>query len=154
MTTTGEARSQVRLLGVSWTWYAEKYSSEVAGNTLGGNMSMVPVMVDYQDPSSPSDLRQERPCARIFVTVDNVRYPANDPNGFTNDAFSSIADQSGQALSLGETSKFRYQVKLKVEGSDPTTVLLSTPVLDDVTFYYLTPGSAFLQYVEKSEIEQ
>jgi hypothetical protein len=153
MTTTEGSRTSVRLLGVSWTWYAEKYNSEIAGNTLGGQVSMVPVMVDYQDPRAPSDLRQEKSCARLFVSVDGQKYPMNDTNGFGNDAFSSISDPSGQAVALAEDGKFRYHVQFKVEGSDTGTVLLSTPVLDDVTFFYLTPGTPFLQYVERSEIE-
>jgi hypothetical protein len=153
MTTTETQKTTVRLLGVAWTWYAEKYGNEIAGNTLGGQVSMVPVMVDYQNPAGPSDLKQDKACARIYVTVDNLRYPLNDPNGLANDAFSPIQDQAGQALSLGDGAKFQYHVKFKVEGADMSTVLLSSPVLDDVTFYYLTPDSAFLQYVERPEIE-
>jgi hypothetical protein len=153
MTTTEGSRVAIRLLGVSWTWYAEKYSSEIAGNTLGGQMGLVPVMVDYQNPSGPADLRQEKSSARLFVSVDNLKYPLNDPSGLSNDAYSPILDQAGQALSLGDAGKFRYHVKFVVEGSDISTVLLTSPVMDDVTFYYLTPGSAFLQYVERSEIE-
>ena len=153
LTTTEGSKISVRLLGVSWTWYAEKYNSEVAGNTLGGQVGMVPVMVDYQNPDGPMELRQEKSCARIFVTVDGLKYPINDPTGMANDAYSPILDQAGQAVALGDAGKFKYHVKFAVEGADNTTVLLSTPVLDDVTFYYLTPGSAFLQYVERSEIE-
>ncbi len=153
MTTTEGSRISVRLLGISWTWYAEKYGSEVAGNTLGGQVSLVPYMIDYQNPGTPADLRQEKSCARLFVSVDNLRYPLNDPMGFANDAYSPIVDQAGQAVSLGDAAKFRYHVKFRVEGADASTVLLTSPVLDDVTFYYLTPGSAFLQYVERNEIE-
>ena len=153
MTTTAAVRPTARLLGVSWTWYAEKYNSEVLGNTLGGMPSLTPVMVDYQNPAGPVELRQEKACVRLFLKVDELRYPLNDPMGFTNDAFSSIQDSHGQPVALGEAGKFRYQVKFRIEGADSTTVLLSTPVLDDVTFYYLTPGSMYLQYVERSEIE-
>jgi hypothetical protein len=153
MTTTEGSRTSIRLLGVAWTWYAEKYGNEIAGNTLGGQASMVPVMCDYQNASGPTDLRQEKSCARLYVMVDGLRYPLNDPMGMSNDAFSPIADQTGQAVSLGGEGKFRYQVRFAVEGADISTVLLSTPVLDDVTFYYLTPGSPFLQLVERPEIE-
>ena len=153
MTTTAGDKITVRLLGVSWTWYAEKYNNEISGNTLGGLPSLMPVMVDYQNPSGPSDLRQEKSCARLFVTVDDLRYPLNDPVGMTNDAFSPIQDSAGQAVALGENGVFQYHVMFKVEGSDISTVLLSTPVLDDVTFFYLTPGTPYLQYVEKAEIE-
>jgi hypothetical protein len=154
MTTTEGSKVSIRLLGVSWTWYAEKYGNEIAGNTLGGQPTLVPIMVDYQNPAGPSDLRQDKSCARLFVQVDGLRYPLNDPSGMSNDAFSPIQDSAGQAVALGENAKFKYQVKFRVDGADAGSVLLATPVLDDVTFYYLTPGGAdYLQYVQKAEID-
>ena len=114
---------------------------------------MVPIMVDYQDASGPNDLRQEKSCARLFVKVEGLRYPLNDPAGLSNDAFSPIQDSAGYAVMLGESEKFQYQVKFAIEGSDVDTVLLSTPVLDDVTFFFQTGSSQFLQYVQTSSVE-
>ena len=153
MTTTGGSRSTVRLLGVSWTWLAEKYASGSAGETLGGHPTLIPIMVDYQDAKGPEDLKQEKACARISVLVDGIKYPMNDSEGLSNDAFSPIQDHSGGPVSLGEAGKFKYQVKFVIEGATHDSVLLSSPILDDVTFYYLTPGSSFLQYVESAEIQ-
>jgi hypothetical protein len=153
LSTTTATANRAKLLGVSWTWFAEKYGTETVGRTIGGGRELVPIMVDYMEPASPHDLRQEKSCARIYVVVEGLRYPLNDPEGLSNDAFSSLQDSQGYAVGLGESEKFQYQVKFKIEGSNPDTVLLSTPVLDDITFYFQTTGSQFLQYVQTSTVD-
>ncbi|MBI4565840.1 MAG: hypothetical protein HY716_14225 [Planctomycetes bacterium] len=153
MTGTESGRG-LKLLGVSWTWYAEKYVEGSGGMTGAGSYpKMVPVMVDYRMAANPKDLRQEKPCARVFVKTDSARYPLNDAQGYWNDAFSPTEDSNGNPVSLDKEGRFQYQVQFMVDGVMKNdliggTVLLSTPIFDDITIFYQSPnGVQFLEYL-------
>ncbi len=155
--TVAERKQTARLIGVAWTWYAEKYVAGQAGLTGTGAQTMIPVMVDYRDADAPKELRQTKSCARLFVKTDGQKYPLNDTEGFVNDAFSPIEDSTGASVSLGANDKFQYQVQFRIEGATAgaflPTVLLSTPILDDVTFYYESTGSMYIEYFQSVGID-
>lgn len=152
-----ESKRTTRLLGVSWTWYAEKYIGGQAGLTGNGQQTLIPVMVDYRDADNPKELRQSMPCARLFVKTAGQRYPLNNVEGYTNDGFSPVEDSEGKPLALAETNKFQYQVQFKVEGAVSGqligSVLLSSPMFDDATFYFEPTGPKYIEYFQYLGIE-
>jgi hypothetical protein len=107
---TGPAlETMPRLLGVSWTWYAERYALE-------GNKKMQPVMVDYRDPANPAAYILSAPAVRILVTPDGQStYPQNDDAGYLNDGFSPIESPKGGPVMLEQSGYFKYHVKFQFD---------------------------------------
>jgi len=133
-----------RLLGVAWTCFAEDY----AANTT----SLIPVMYDYQNSSSPTPLQQigsdgkPVPIARVFILADGQKFPLNDAEGYRDDGFSQIVDANQKPLTLTDATNIKYQVWFKILGMNASTVLLATPYFEDITLFYDTGDVEFLLY--------
>jgi hypothetical protein len=122
------------ILGVAWTWYAERVSS-----------SGVPQMKDYQSekrlhPTTNNTVWKEAAVEveicddlnnnGIVETGEVVRGPYGVIGSSGADSFSAVN------YPLTSSSHIRYRIRIN-PGVDPTNgVLLSTPVFDDITIYY------------------
>lgn len=122
------ARRTPRVLGVAWTEWAEEYDREG------------PMMLDHS-VSPPRALRPEAGgFADLYVEADGAW-----TGPFRNDGWSAVRTPSGRPP---EGSRFRYAAKLKMGGpATPGTILLASPVLDDVTVYFDRGGPEILSWV-------
>jgi len=140
----------LRLLGVSWTWFAEDYVK-----TGTPSQGMVPVVFDHKDPAAPATLYQTDtgaktgkpvPCVRLFVMADGQQYPLLDSAGFQNDGYSPIVESKGKPLQIVNPSDIKYKVWFQLKGVGLSSILLSTPYFDDVTLYFDTGDVEYLQF--------
>lgn len=127
-----------RILGISWTVYAEDYEL-VQGKLL-------PVFLNYQ--ANPPDRKivptladangyNSSCCALMYLLLGNN---ALGPLG--NDGYSPV-----DTATKAKTSEFKYKLKFRLGIEDRLeTTLMSTPVLDDVTVFY-TRGTQVLSYI-------
>lgn len=131
-----------RLLGVSWTWFAEDY------------IKNVPLQWDYSNASSPTKLWQTDngqyngtpvPCVRMFVMADGNTFPANQ-QGFKADGFSQILGSDGKPYEVTDASDIRYRVMFQIKGINSGSILLGTPYFEDVTIFYDQGDVEFLLY--------
>ncbi len=121
-----------RLLGISWTEVAEDCDREG------------PLMYDYAS-MPPAPLRPAGGTAADLW----VRAGESSCGPFRNPGYSVIRSPSGGPLDVPAGAEVRIGAKLKMGGpSSPATVLLSTPVLDDVTLYFDRGGPELLGWTE------
>lgn len=156
-TTAAPPPPKKRLLGVSWTTFAEI-------NRPWGT-KLIPTMYDYQNPSNPASLYQTTtgdqngvplPCVRVKILVDGVTLPQQDTvvggatipaiEGYSDDGFSQILDNTGKPYTVNDATNIRYQVWFTVKGVNATSVLLATPVFEDITLFYDQGDVEFLLY--------
>ena len=62
-----------------------------------------------------------------------------------DDKYSPIAQANGQPLEL--TGDFQYRVRFSIPDQNFDSILLATPVFDDLTIFYQTSQSMFVRYV-------
>jgi hypothetical protein len=100
------------LLGLAWTLYGEESGFAPGSNGL-------PKVLDHTTGTGlPVGVQ-------MYVKAGSALY-----GPWTNDGFSGLSVQ----IKKGEP--FRYLAKLSISGLADSTILTSTPVLDDVTVYY------------------
>ena len=118
-----------RLLGISWTELAEGYDA-----------AMKPTMTDASTVP-PTLLRPGDSVADLGVEIAGAW-----TGPYRNPVFSPTVGTSGRPRTLDGT--LRYTAKLKAGlGNRRSPILLSTPVLDDVTLFFDCGGPKFLGYV-------
>jgi hypothetical protein len=123
-------RPGARVLGVAWTWYGEA-TDPAAGR---------PVLYDHN--SAPgADLRPLQPKVRVGVRDGATAY-----GPFEDDGFSAVRAPDGSTPTLQDPAKVRYFVEFRIDDADASTVLLATPVLDDVTVYWESVQGSILSY--------
>jgi hypothetical protein len=146
-TTTTATAPKRRLLGVSWTWFAEAYIKTGA--------KLVPIMYNHQNPSSPIPMYQTdsgtasgnpEASVRMFILADGQKFPLSNPNGYTEDGFSQIQDSAGKPYQVTNAQSIQYQVWFQIRGCTASSVLLATPVFEDVTLFYDQGDVEFLLY--------
>jgi hypothetical protein len=111
--------AQARLLAATWTWMAELVAPDGA-----------PVLID-----SFTDLATKAEVEIRFVV-----------NGTEQAAV--LKDDGGAAIDgllVSATDTLRYRVRMRTPDANANTILLATPVLDDVTIFY-TAGARYLSY--------
>jgi hypothetical protein len=111
---------EIKIIGASWTWHPEEHSA--SGN---------PILYDHSTPSNPSAISVS---VTMRILVDNV-----DVTGSLSDDGYSKSD-----VKVLPGQQIKYQATFNVGGSI-NSILLATPVLDDVTLYYQT-SARFLSY--------
>jgi hypothetical protein len=119
---------QIRVLGAAWTWYGGGYDSEW-NRVLRDwdvpiyNMNPIDRMIDLQ----------------IWFEVDGVEY-----GPLVNDRYSEISDIG---VLVPEEGEFRYKARFVLDpGITVSSVLVDTPVLDDVTIFYTIGYPEVLEY--------
>jgi hypothetical protein len=136
-TLTTTPGSHVRVLGVSWTWYGEE-SEFVAG----GGSSQGPALYDYNTPGglAGADVKP-----KVLVGIRDGALPPYGP--YDNDGFSAVKAPDGSIPVIQGPNSVKYLAAFKLEDATLSTILLATPVLDDVTIYWDGGGPQFLSYV-------
>ena len=124
-----------RILGVSWTAWAEGYDRRGADR-------MSPWMLDHRS-SPPREARLDT-AAEVQVEVDGVWY-----GPFRNDHFSPVQGASGAPPAAENPGNVRYAVKLKAGTTRRSGgILLASPILDDVTLFVDSGRPRILSWVE------
>jgi hypothetical protein len=137
-TTAGGAAAadlgQIRVLGLSWTWY---------GETVDENGK--PVIYDYNSSSGGPSRELEPKVQLSLVDGDGPSAVAYGP--WDDDGYAQVQTTTGSCPSLLDPQHVHYRAKFKIEGANISTILLATPVLDDVTVYWRRGGSILISYV-------
>jgi len=128
--------SRIRVLGVTWTWYGE-----------GTDANGIPVLYDYSSTGAdysvmtpPPDVG---PKVRLGIKDGAVAY-----GPFDDDSFSPVRDPSGNVPQIQDPTRVKYFAEFRLEKATPLdTILLATPVLDDVTLFWDDGGPQLLSYV-------
>lgn len=133
----------LRIHGVSFTWYAEE--------TIEQSGTMKRVLWDHSSSVSAVGgkykfLRDQRPrCDQYVEPMAEVAILANSTvvQKCTDDGFTKV----GYAFDPTVT-QMQYGVRFLTKGTGAfgTAQLQATPVFDDVTIYYVTDDSRFLEY--------
>ncbi len=131
-TVAGRALAMPRLLGVSWTWFGELNDR---------NPPFLPLLVDYgaANAGNPSYLK---PILEVTVQVDKAwSMPV------TEEGYSPITDLRGAPLDVEDSTNLRWSAQFRWASSIPVgAILLATPYLDDLTLYFDTGDSGFVNY--------
>ena len=117
------AASSVQILGVSWTWFADSVDPTSGLPTL-------------KDALTDQDLYPE---VTIQLDIGGTLY-----GPFTNDTFSKAVDATGNLLS--PIAPFKYRVNFDLPDAQFDSILLSTPVFDDITIFFRTSGAQYVGY--------
>ncbi len=115
-----QAGAPVRVLGVSWTWMGEGVDPA----------TQLPTLYDYNSPLGIAGGDVE-PRVRIALRDGALVY---GPYG--DDGFSAVLDAGGAPPVLGDPSQVRYLAQFQLQAALLGSILLATPVLDDVTLYW------------------
>lgn len=121
----------IRILGLSWTWYGE--TTDAVGNR---------VLYDYKAPDV-LPYPDVQPKVKLAVEDPNVPLVFYD-----NDGFSAVKAADGSIPALQNPQQVKYRAQFVLEKADPlNTILLATPVLDDVTVYWDEGVAVPISYV-------
>ena len=120
---------QASLLGVSWTWYGEE-------NAPLTDSQDQPRLYDYQGTvgTGGTDLQ---PNVRVTGFLDGALLHPTDlpPLGEHNDGFAAVQATGGGPVPVQDPTQVKYVAEFTTNGSFGS-ILLATPVLDDVTIYW------------------
>jgi hypothetical protein len=110
----------VRVLGLSWTWFGEGVDPGTGAPTL----------YDYNSPLgiAGSDVQ---PKVQVSLRDGAMVYGPYD-----DDAFSAVRDGGGATPVIADPSQVRYLAQFRLLSATVGSILLATPVLDDVTLYW------------------
>jgi hypothetical protein len=131
----------VRLLGMGWTWYGEPLDPTVT--PLAG-WNGKPVLYDYSSVSPPgSPFKDVKP--KVELSIEDPGIPPGVYYG--EDGFSAVKDAAGSPPVLQNPGAIKYKARFILAEADLSTILLATPVLDDVTLYFEDGGPRIVSYV-------
>ena len=136
-TTAGGAaweKAQVQVLGLSWTWY---------GETQDENGK--PVMYDYNS-NTGSPIRELEPKVQLGI-VDGEGASSISYGPWDDDGYSPVETTTGSCPTLLDPQKLRWRARFRIGGANVATILLATPVLDDVTVFWRRGGATMISYV-------
>ena len=128
----------VRILGVSWTWYGEE--------TIGDDSHprrFRRVLYDWNNRAALNGL----PAGDVLPSVELSIVDGSTVYGpYEDDAFSAVRAPDGTPPIMTNPNGVKYLVHFRLKGATPSTILLSTPVLDDVTIYWDEARTRLLSY--------
>jgi hypothetical protein len=133
----GPVSDSIRVLGISWTWYGE--GVEEVGASADGE----PFLYDYNFPLPGTPTVDVDPKVSLEV-LDGLVLLAPPVTG---DGFSAIRGSGGGPATVKNPTEVRYRIRVSLPGADLSTILLATPVVDDVTLYWDMGRGAILSYV-------
>ncbi|MBI2899243.1 MAG: hypothetical protein HYY17_03600 [Planctomycetes bacterium] len=115
-TTVTAVPEKARILGISWTWYGE-------GMEVKPDGTWAPTLTDHGASA-----------ATLYPVVEaSIVGLANDP--LSDDGYSPVKDPAGSPPEVAVNSTIQYRLAFKLPGAELGTILLATPVVDDVTLY-------------------
>jgi hypothetical protein len=133
--------AQVRILGMSWTWYGENGEVDWEDPLFpGGRPMLFNVHLKYGVGVNRVDVR---PMIRMNIK-DGAATLSNQ--WLENDAFSPVRAPDGSAPAVSDPTQVRYLAQFELRDAQLETILVTTPVLDDVTIFYDDSGSHLLSY--------
>ena len=109
----------VKILGVAWTWYGEETSSTGS-----------PVLYDYNTPEGTA-AGDVGPQVSLSIQDGAMVY-----GPMLDDGFSAAQDLSGMPPVMADPTQVKYLAQFSLASASGATILLATPVLDDVTIYW------------------
>ena len=124
----------MQVLGLSWTWYGETHDENGK-----------PVMYDYNS-NSGSPIRELEPKVQLGI-VDGEASTAMSYGPWDDDGFSPVEAANGSCPTLLDPQKLRWRARFRLQGANVATILLATPVLDDVTVFWRRGGVTMISYV-------
>lgn len=124
-----------RVRGVSWTWYGEEVLDE--------GTQLKRILFNYNTslgapPVVPTHVVTPRVQVRFLLNGSPVS------SGWLDDDAVSRAD----VVYDPDTDKLQYQVRIQLENADLSTILLATPVFDDITIYISCGRPSYLEYLK------
>jgi hypothetical protein len=117
--TAAAAPPRVRVLGMAWTWYGEAADPETGRAAL----------YDYNSPRGTATT-DVQPRVLLGLRDGDVTF-----GPFEDDGYSPVRTADGATPFLRDLEQARYFAQFRLQGADLSTILLATPVLDDVTLY-------------------
>ncbi len=121
---------QIRILGLSWTWYGEDIDPNTGKQTL----------YDYNSPLGIA-VKDVKPSLLCGIRDGSVSY-----GPFDNDGFSAVRAPDGTIPIMQDPKNVKYFAQFKLADANLSTILLATPVLDDVTLYWDDSKTHLLSY--------
>ena len=124
----------MRVLGVSWTWYAEGYDPNTGKRQL----------YYYSDGTQPGTAGTD--CQPVVVM--SIKNGSTTYGPYDDDGFSPVKDPStGQPPLMTDPLNVKYVAQIRLDNADLSTILLATPVVDDVTVYWDDARYHLLSYL-------
>jgi hypothetical protein len=131
---TAAELAQIRVLGLSWTWYGEM--QDETGK---------PVMYDYNSTTG-GPVRELQPAVQLGI-VDGEEAAGLSYGPWDDDGYSAVEASNGSCPPLVDPMHLHWRARFRIQGTNVGTILLGTPVLDDVTMYFRAQGSPLVSYV-------
>lgn len=95
---------------------------------------LTPLYVKQKPPHCTIALRVLAPDGTVKRTIESA-----DSRGFTEAGFSEPRDPAtGRSHELAQDESLQYDVRFQIDGLQADSILLGTPVFDDITFYFAT----------------
>jgi hypothetical protein len=126
--------ARIRVLGLSWTWYGETMDEHGK-----------PVIFDFTSTTG-GPTRELVPKVEMGI-VDGDGPSAVSYGPWEDDGFSQVETTTGSNPTLLNPKKLHYRTRFSIQGATVSTILLATPVLDDVTVYWRGAGPVLISYV-------
>jgi hypothetical protein len=129
----------LRILGMSWTWYGEALDPAFTDPAAWDG---TPILYDYSGanwggvPKSTLDIK----------VGAGIQDGTTDYGPFWDAAYSPILDTNGVTPIIYDPKQVKYFVQFDLK-SQLQTILLGTPVIDDVTLFWDDNQSHMLSYV-------
>jgi hypothetical protein len=125
-----------QVLGLSWTEFAEDYER--------GGTAMTPKAYDWST-SPPAELHPGDSAVELGIVLDGAAF-----GSCRNPVFSAVRTTSGRPPSIRAGGSLRYTAKFRTGRSGRgAPLLLSSPLLDDVTLFFDDGGPQVLGWVSR-----
>ncbi len=128
----------VRILGVSWTWYGEE--------TLGDTTNIRKfrrALYNWNNRASLNGIPANDVMPRIELSIQDG---STTYGPYEDDGFSSVRAADGTTPVMSDPNGMKYIMHFRLMQSSPGTILLATPVVDDVTIYWDEARTRLLSY--------
>src|SRR5262249_2840930 len=130
---TAAELAQIRVLGLSWTWYGELQDENAK-----------PVLYDYNS-STGGPIKELEP--KIQLGIEDGDSSAQTYGPWDDDGYSAVEATNGSCPPLVGPKHLHYRARVSIKGATVGPILLGTPILDDVTLYWRAQGSPLISYV-------
>jgi hypothetical protein len=132
----------IRVLGAAWTWTGEPLDPSV---TPPSSWDGKPVLYDFNNSLSPGAPSQNIQPKVWLGILDGPTLVGGQM--YVDDGFSPLRASNGSIPVIQTPQLIRYKAQFQLVDADPATILLATPVLDDVTVYWEDGGTHVVSYV-------
>jgi hypothetical protein len=137
----------IRILGVSWTWYGEDILLDTAGANSNKNFEKYHrVLYDWNNPAEYNGKPKMDVQPKVEISIRDGTTTTYGP--YDDDGFSAVVDPAtGTSPKMNNPNQIHYLAAFRMQAMTTSTVLLSTPVLDDITIYWNDDRTRLLSYL-------